>query len=351
MTAADLLGIAEIASLARVTKQVVNNWRLRDRQFPQPVADLAAGPVFDRTQIRNYLAHRRRKGTHMAHVVCTINLKGGVGKTTLTVGLAEILAADHRRKVLVIDLDPQTNATVALLGEERWAELNDKGHTLHRLFADALVSDPVDRCFDLGSTLQRDASPTAETRKRVHLLPSSLELIDVQDRLATMSAGQFYSANPTDILNRATRAVIDEYDWVLIDCPPNLGIITLNGLRIAEGFVIPTIPDFMSTYGVPQILQRVAAFGDELGQQITPYGIVVSKFRAQSKEHHNHVDALRRKRDYPRVFDAVIPEADELSSAAAPTKRGTVRQRWGYQKGYPALASLATELLAVVEGQ
>lgn len=346
----DFFGLSEIAAAAGVTKQVVANWRQRDRSFPVPVADLASGPVFDRTQIRSYLAHRRRKGIHMAHVVSTINLKGGVGKTTITVGLAEILAGKLGRKVLVIDLDPQTNASVALLGEKRWARLNDKGHTLHTLFADSLEEDPVNRHFDLSSTLQHGASPTQDAKARLHLLPSSLDLIDVQDRLAYMPSGRFYSNNPTDLLNRATRGIIDEYDWVLIDCPPNLGIITLNGLRISEGFIIPTIPDFMSTYGVPQILKRVEAFGEEVGQNIEPFGIVVSKYRAQATEHRNHVGALRRKPGYPSVFDSLIPETNELSAAAEAATRSTLRQRWGYQQGYPALLALANELRSVVEG-
>lgn len=345
----DLLGLTEVAATAGVTKQVVTNWRRRDASFPAPVAELASGPVFDRSQIRSYLARWRRNGLHMAHVLSTINLKGGVGKTTITVGLAEILAAEWNQKVLVIDLDPQTNATVALLGEERWEQINEKGHTLHSLFADAIEDDPAKRKFDLTSTLQRKASPTEAARDNVHLLPSSLELIDVQDRLASMPSGRFYSNNPTDLLNRATRPIIDEYDWVIIDCPPNLGIITLNGLRISEGFIIPTIPDVMSTYGIPQILQRVAAFAAEVGQNIHPFGIVVSKYRVQATEHRVHVDALRRKAGYPRVFDTIIPETNELSAAAAAVNRSTVRQRWGGGVGFPALDALAEELVAAVE--
>jgi chromosome partitioning protein len=346
----ELVGIAEVADLAGVSRQVVTNWRARDPRFPAPAAELSSGPVFHRTQVRSYLAHRRRKGARMAHVVSTINLKGGVGKTTVTVGLAEMLAGYKRQRVLVIDLDPQTNASVALLGEERWAELNDKSHTLHSLFADALAEEPADRKFDLMSTLQTKASPTEEAAGRVHLLPSSLDLIDVQDRLASMPSGRFYSNNPTDLLNRATRGIIDDYDWVLIDCPPNLGIITLNGLRMSEGYIIPTIPDVMSTYGIPQILKRVESFGAELGQDIEPYGIVVSKYRAQSTEHRSHVQGLRRRRDYPQVFETLIPETNELSAAAASLQRGTLRQRWGYQNGYAALSALADELVAAVDG-
>jgi chromosome partitioning protein len=346
----DLVGVAEIADMARVTRQVVANWRARDPAFPQPLTLLAAGPVFDRSQVRSYLSRYRRRAMHMANVISTINLKGGVGKTTVTVGLAEMLAAEWQQRVLVIDLDPQTNASVALLGEKRWQALNDKGHTLHTLFADALEEDPTRRRFDLSSTLQHKASPTAETQDRVHLLPSSLDLIDVQDRLASMPTGRFHSANPTDLLNRATRGIIDEYDWVLVDCPPNLGIITLNGLRLSDGFIIPTIPDVMSTYGIPQILKRVEDFADELGTEIEPYGIVVSKYRAQATEHRTHVGLLRRRTDYPPVFDTLIPESNELSAAAAAMSRSTLRQRWGQTTGYKALSALADELVAAVEG-
>jgi chromosome partitioning protein len=345
----ELLGLSEIAELAGVSRQVVANWRSRDAGFPTPVVALASGPVYDRSQIRSYLTRRRRRGTRMAHVISTINLKGGVGKTTVTVGLAEMLAGEWGRSVLVIDLDPQTNATVALLGEKRWKRLNEKGHTLHTLFADALVDDTADRRFDLGSTLQEKASPTEQARGNLHLLPSSLDLIDVQDRLASMPSGRFYSNNPTDLLNRATRAIIDEYDYVLIDCPPNLGIITLNGLRLSEGFMIPTIPDVMSTYGIPQILRRVEAFADELGQEISPLGIVVSKYREQSTEHRQHVQQLRRRDDYPDVFETRIPESNELSAAASSEPRSTLRQRWGYSNGFPALDALCSEIVGLLE--
>ena len=77
----------------------------------------------------------------MGKVISTINLKGGVGKTTTTAALAEFLSAEFRKKVLVIDLDPQTNLTTVLIGEEKWKELNDAGFTLASLFTDALRAD------------------------------------------------------------------------------------------------------------------------------------------------------------------------------------------------------------------
>jgi len=170
----------------------------------------------------------------MAHIISTINLKGGVGKTTTTVALAEFLSAEFSKRVLVIDLDPQTNLTTVLIGEDKWQDLNDAGYTLATLFKDALLPQGETPQFDLDKTLQNRVSPVKDVRK-VDLLPSSLDLIDVQDRLGTMSSGRFYSNNPTDVLRKAVKPLLDNYDFILVDCPPNLGIVTLNGLRISDG--------------------------------------------------------------------------------------------------------------------
>jgi chromosome partitioning protein len=277
----------------------------------------------------------------MATVVSTINLKGGVGKTTTTVAVGEILAAEHEKRVLVIDLDPQTNATTMLIGEEKWNELNNAGHTLAQLFKDAL--DPESRRFDLRKSIQNGASNVAAVRT-LSLLPSSIDLIDVQDRLYSMPAGRFYSDNPTDILRRAVKPVLDEFDFVLIDCPPNLGIITLNGLRLSDGYIIPTIPDILSTYGIPQIVQRVKAFSDAVGESIEPFGIVVTKYQANSSVHANTLRNLRQKNDAP-VFKTIIPQSNQMAAAAEHTPLSTLRQKWGYQGQYEAYQQLATEIL------
>lgn len=223
----------------------------------------------------------------MVAIISTINLKGGVGKTTTAVALAEAFASEERRRVLVIDLDPQTNATVMLIGEDRWKEVNDEDQTLARLFKDGL--EPDSKRFDVHKALQKDVGGTRRARStgrnergRVDLLPSSIDLIDVQDRLASIPPGRFYANQPIDLLRRAVESILSDYDNVLIDCPPNLGIITLNGLRISTGYIIPTIPDVLSTYGIPQIVSRVSAFSEEVGEEITPLGTVKTPSSSRS---------------------------------------------------------------------
>src|SRR5262245_47460218 len=103
----ELVGLAEVAEMAKVSRSAVANWRVRSTDFPKPVAELQSGPVFLRRQIRKWL---RRRKVPMTTVTATINLKGGVGKSTTTVAIGEMLAAEFRKRVLIIDLDPQTNA-------------------------------------------------------------------------------------------------------------------------------------------------------------------------------------------------------------------------------------------------
>ncbi|MDR0355694.1 MAG: AAA family ATPase [Deltaproteobacteria bacterium] len=263
----------------------------------------------------------------MTHVFSVINLKGGVGKTTTSVALAEVFSAEMGKKALLIDLDPQTNATIMMLGENKWAELNKNGHTLAQLFKAAL--DPKEADFDLKATLQKNVSDVGEA-KSVDLLPSSLDLIDVQDRLVTVSSGQFFAVNPIELLHRAIKSKLDKYDVAIIDCPPSLGIVTLNGLRISEGYIIPTIPDYLSTYGIPQIVTRVSKFSKAIGDGIDPLGIVVTKFQANSTVHKNVLRQLKAKDDDPKIYETVIKQTNFASAASEHRQRSrTLRQKYG----------------------
>lgn len=263
----------------------------------------------------------------MTHVIATINLKGGVGKTSTTVGLAEVFSAELHKKVLVIDLDPQTNATIMLIGENKWLELNNKRHTLAQLFKDAM--DPEHKRFNLEATLQKKVSDVGAATT-VDLLPSSLDLIDVQDQLASAPSGKFYAVNPVELLWRAVKSKLDDYDLVIIDCPPNLGIVTLNGLRLADGYIIPTIPDYLSTYGIPQIVTRVGEFSEAIGEEIEPLGIVATKYQSNSTVHNTVLHQLRTDAKFPDVYGTVIKQTNSASAAGEfSTSARTIRQKYG----------------------
>jgi chromosome partitioning protein len=347
----EIIGINEIAEMAGVSRQAVANWRVRASDFPKPIRELAAGPLFRRSHVRVWLRRHNRRNAPMAHVISTINLKGGVGKTTTSVALAETFSASLGKKVLVIDLDPQTNATLMLIGEEKWFDLNTKGHTLAQLFKDAL--DPDHKSFDLDATLQRRVSDV-DAARTIDLLPSSLDLIDVQDKLASAPPGKFYSSNPIELLWRSVKKRIDDYDIVIIDCPPNLGIITLNGLRMSDSYIIPTIPDHLSTYGIPQIVGRVREFSKAIGERIEPLGIVITKFQINQTVHNTVLKQLEGDEDIPMVFDTKIRQANDVAAAAEFKKyKRTLIQKYGSKPNGLAATyiELANEVWSELEGE
>ncbi|MDY0289173.1 MAG: AAA family ATPase [Sphaerochaeta sp.] len=334
----EMIGVYEIAKIAGVTASAIANWRKRFEDFPKPIKVLKAGPVFSESQIKSWLG---RKGKIMGvNIISTINLKGGVAKTTTTVGLAQILSGTFNKKVLVIDLDPQTNATTMLIGEDRWEELNKNGNTLATLFKDAIEQT---QNFNLEKTLQKNVSNIDDV-KHVDLLPSSIDLIDLQDRLITMPAGKFYANKPIEILMKEVRNIQDNYDYILIDCPPNLGLITLNGLRISSGYIIPTIPDVLSTYGIPQIISRVNEFSKDIGAHIQPIGILATKVRGQSSLHMRTVEELRKEKD-AHFFSTIFYENNQMGEAAEYINVSTLRQKWGYQGQYIRFEEFANEIL------
>lgn len=353
MDPGNLVGISEIAELAKSSRQVVNNWRMRYDNFPRPLKTLQSGPVWDRETVQAWVKNFKGEATH---VLSFINLKGGVGKTTTAVGVAEMLAQEERKHVLVIDLDPQTNASVTLVTEDRWAEMDKAGQTVAQLFADRLnPADPPK--FDVEKSIARGVSTINDGIARLDLLPSSVRLIDLQDRIPTIALSGNYMINPLDILKNALQPVIDRYDYVIIDCPPSLGIVTKNGLRISTGYVIPTIPDILSTWGIYQIVDNVKRFADDIGRPIPALGVVATK--VQSNNLHDRVISDLRNRRLGRFAEAGALEqpplfANDIKQTVAVARGADVDAdirtfKGKYGDAYSAIRGLTKEIKALCE--
>jgi chromosome partitioning protein len=278
----------------------------------------------------------------VARVIATINLKGGVGKTTTTAALGEFMAAEFGQRVLLVDLDPQTNLTTMMIGEERWRELNELGRTLATLFQRAV--EPDADAFDIDKALQHDVSPVTAVRG-VDLLASSLDLMEIQEGLSFQQYADPRSQRPIEVLHSALEPIADDYDYILVDCPPNLGMLTLNGLRAADGYIVPTIPDILSTYGIPQLQQRVEKFSDRTGHSIRELGLVITKYRSASNLHRTIIEQLQRDDRIANVVPAWIPEANQIAASAEFVPYGTLKRKYGGAGQFDALRMLTETIL------
>ncbi|GAA1456634.1 ParA family protein [Williamsia maris] len=277
----------------------------------------------------------------MTSVIATISLKGGVGKTTVTAGVAEFMAGEFGRRVLVVDLDSQINLTTMFLGDERWVKLNAAGHTLATVFADAVDGTSE---FSLSETLQRDVS-TVSGVVGVDLIPSSLDLIEVTEELSALRVRRDDTLAGVSALRDALASVVDNYDFVLIDCPPNMGPITLNGLAMADGYIIPTIPDVLSTYGIPQVQTYIGRFGEEIGRRIVELGVVITKFKANSSVHKETVTRLRRDPSIQNVLPGYLAEANSVAAAAEFASHPSLRAKYGSRGQFDQFRELTRTII------
>ncbi len=286
------------------------------------------------------------------HVLSFINLKGGVGKTTTAIAVAEILAHEHGKKVLLIDLDPQTNATVTLIPEQRWAEMDRAGQTVAQLFED-YMNPQYPKRFDIETAIARRVSTIGNGIETLDLLPSSIRLIDIQERIPMIAVTGHFTLNPLDVLRSALQPVAARYDYIIIDCPPSLGTVTKNGLRISTGYVIPTIPDTLSTWGIYQIVDNVERFARETSIAIRALGVVATKVQGNNL-HARVIDDMKGSRlgrfgedgrlKQPPMFESVIPQSVAVARAAD-ILAGLRTLRVKYGDAYAPLTSLTQEII------
>ncbi|MFC4456295.1 ParA family protein [Deinococcus sonorensis] len=312
----------------------------------------------------------------MSRVISFINLKGGVAKTTTLVQVAETLAFMRGQRVLVLDLDPQTNATIALMGEDAWERVDEAQQTVAQLFLDQIHGT---RTFELPRAIVRGVSNLnritipAELQlrpellyPRIDLLPSSIRLIEAQDRMADIPQRSHYTLSPMEVIRRHVAPVFGQYDYVLIDCPPNLGYITQNGLEVSDDYLIPTIPDRLSTYGIPQIVRSIADIQRARDLRIQLLGVAVTKYDSRSRTHKAGLDLLpalirRACQDagVPRapLFETIMPQANATAEAMdSQHSPGNFRDKYSRsQSGGRALyeypVALTAELLEEIERQ
>lgn len=217
----------------------------------------------------------------MARVIAIANQKGGSGKTTTTRSLASALA-ERGRHVLMIDLDPQASLSEGCGLELHKVELS----TYHVLIGSAKLVEVV-----------------LEVEERVAIAPTNIHLSAAELQLVNMNRRE-------DKLRNALRPVRDRFDYVLIDCPPSFGLLTVNALSAADGVLIPMTCDYYTLLGVGLLLETVKEIQSEVNPELTVIGILATRFDGRTVHAREILQRAQTELGLTyRVFDTVVRES------------------------------------------
>ena len=255
----------------------------------------------------------------MAKVIAVCNQKGGTGKTTTSINLAVDLALEGRR-VLLVDADPQGNATSGL-GIDK--------NVIEKSLYDLLIGDE-----DIAAITQK--TPT----ENLDLVASNIDLIGAEIELVD-------AAGREGRLKKAIASVLDNYDYIIIDCPPSLGLITLNALVAASCVIIPVQCEYYALEGLGQLTNTINLVRDSLNPALEIEGVLLTMadYRTNLTQ-----EVINETRSFfgGRVFETIIPRSIRLSEAP-----GFGKPIHFYDKnsiGAEKYAALAKEVLARSEG-
>ncbi len=222
-------------------------------------------------------------------VITLTNQKGGVGKTTTTLNLGVYLAS-LKKKVLLIDLDPQSNLTSGL-----GMKYNNKQNGRKTIYEVLLGQATISEVF------------LATEIDHLYLVPSDLSLAGVEIELVNQISREMK-------LKRAVDMVKDQYDFILIDCPPSLGILTINALAAAETVFIPVQCEYYALEGIGQLMETITLIKTGINPNLTVSGIILTMFDTRTKLSTSVVDEI--KKYFPEeMFQTIIPRNVRLSEA------------------------------------
>lgn len=255
----------------------------------------------------------------MGKAIAIFNQKGGVGKTTTNINLAASLAMKGK-KVLVIDIDPQGNTTSGLGILKKNRELTSYD----------VLTDPD---CDIRKTI------VGTTTERLDLIPASVALAGAEVELVKMDGRE-------KMLKKALSVVKDDYDYIFVDCPPSLGLLTINSLTAVDSVLIPIQCEFYALEGVSQLMSTIEIVRKNLNPDLEIQGVILSMFDGRTNLSIQVVEEVK-KYFKDKVYTTVIPRNVRL--AEAPSYGVPIFQYDPKSTGAEAYNEFADEFLALEE--
>ena len=256
----------------------------------------------------------------MGKVISFSNQKGGVGKTTTCVNMAAYLARAGK-KVLLIDLDPQGNATTGLG------------------FSKGTLKKSVYNVVIEGEEVKNNILPTQ--LEGLFLLPSNIDLAGAEVDLV-------YKKNRDRVLRAALEKVKAEFDFILIDCPPSLGLLTINALSAADSAIIPIQSEYYALEGLSQLMNTISLVRQHLNRSLKVEGVVLTMYDGRSLI-SRQIAAEIKKYFSKKLYEIVIPRNVRLSEA--PSHGKPILLHDPKCMGARAYAALTEEFLKKTEGK
>src|SRR5919108_1809407 len=223
--------------------------------------------------------------------IAVVNQKGGCGKTITSINVSAFLARAQRR-VLLVDMDPQGHATLGLLGKAA-----PSSETMYEVLG---------RRSGSHRTALRDV--IQGIRENLALAPADILLSAIPEMLAGLAGRE-------DVLSNAIAGVAGDYDYVVVDCPPNVGLLTFNALKACSEAIVPMDPSFFSLHGIGKLLETLDVLGRETGHHIAPR-VLVTLYSGRSPFVQAVLDEVRHHLD-GRHFQTVIRYSVKLAEAAS----------------------------------